>query len=87
MLSNKLMDRISLFCYALVSHMFATMHNPRMRGDKFEWDAFPEMMEDHCRVILCTFMSYSKNIKLECEDHAAKTGREIATDLVKWMTE
>jgi hypothetical protein len=56
-------------------------------GVKFTWDEFPEMMEEHCRDMLFTSVLYPKKQQQECEDHAAKTGREIAEKLVKWMTQ
>lgn len=77
-------NEIALFCYTAVSRMFATFHNPKMRGHKFTWDGFPEMMESFCRSM------YPYNVTAETQeefDHAARTGRQIAEQLVKWMRE
>lgn len=35
-----------LFVYAIVSRMFATFHNPKLRGPNFSWDHFGSMMMD-----------------------------------------
>ena len=86
-MTPKTQNDIALFCYSVVSHMFASMNNSRMRGPKFTWDEFPEMMEEHCRVMVFTSVLYPKKQQQECEDHAAQTGREIAENLVKWMTQ
>lgn len=36
----------ALFVYAMVSRMFATFCNPKMRGSNFSWDHFGSLMMD-----------------------------------------
>jgi hypothetical protein len=87
MLSLKLQNQVALVAYATVSSLFATFHNPKMRGANFTWENFPELAESH--VATQSFMSIvapTKKIQEEVEEHARKTGRQIAENLVSLMT-
>lgn len=77
-------NAISLFCYVAVSGLFATFHNPKMRGSEFTWDKFPEMMERHCRTMYPIQTGDFLDKEAEVA-HAARTGREIAEHLVDLM--
>lgn len=87
MISDKTKNAISLFCYATVSHMFAAMHNPRYRGDKFTWEGFPDWMESKCVAEVHVSVLYPEKQKKEVKEHAALTGKRIAQELVKIMEE
>lgn len=86
-LSDKTQNAISLFCYSAVSRTFASMHNPRYRGDKFTWEGFPDMMERHCGVQVHLSVLCPKDQEEEVKKHASLTGKRIAQELVKVMEE
>jgi len=86
-MTPKLQNEIALFCYASVSRMFAMFHNDEFRGPNFKWEEFAEMMEKHCKTNLFVNVKFPKKQKEECEEHAGNTAREIAENLVHWMTE
>lgn len=80
-------DKIALISYATVSHMFALFNNPKMRGPNFTWDKFPEIAARHS-----ADQVYLAHVVPETRKDIAKTqaeivGKQIAKDLVKWMTE
>jgi hypothetical protein len=70
---------VALACYAMVSNFFAMMHNPKFRGPNFEWENFPDMMAEHCKVQI---FIYLKRCNAEIESYAEECGREIAVRLV-----
>lgn len=80
--------QVTLFCHSFVGTMFAEMHNPKYRGDGFTWDNFPDMVERLCKVSVYQSVVF-KNDKLsnKYSEMAGKLGKEIATQLVKRMTE
>ena len=81
MISEKNKDKVSLICHATVASMFASFCNPKFRGPNFTWEKFPQMMEGMCATQV--FMANIKGDRQEVEDHAKKTGFEIAKGLVK----
>jgi hypothetical protein len=87
MLSAKLQNQVALLCYATVSHLFASFHNPRMRGEHFTWDMFPDIAAGQCQTQAFVNVVCSKKVRPEVDAHAEMTGREIAQQLVRWMTE
>jgi hypothetical protein len=87
MLSKKKEMEISIYCYAAVGGMMATMLNDKMRGKNFSWDLFPEIMETHCEINVILSVSMNKRIEMNCRKLAAETGRDIAKHWVKEMNE
>jgi hypothetical protein len=88
MISNKMFAEIELIAYATVSNMFATFHNEKYRGEKFEWSNFPKISEG--LVATQVFMSIPiKNKKKleEVQNYAKKRGYQIAEKLLKKMQE
>lgn len=86
MLSAKLQNQVALVAYATVSHLFATFHNSKMRGSNFTWEKFPELAES--QVATQAFMPIvapTKKIQKEVEEHAKKTGKQIAEKMVQLM--
>lgn len=63
--------------------MFATFLNDKMRGDKFTWDKFPDMMARHCALQVALNVKHAKKDEAEYEAKAEQYGREIATHLIK----
>lgn len=87
MLSQKMTNQIALIAYATVSNLFATFHNPKMRGEKFTWDKFPDIAESMVATqVFCNVVCKSQNKQKEAEEQGKKFAREIATRLVKEMT-
>ena len=89
MLSDKMKNQIALIAYATVSNLFAMGHNPRMRGQNFTWERFPDLAANMTgtQVFLNIPTSKNQNYQREIEEHARKTGREIAENLVRQMNE
>ena len=54
-----------------------------MRGDKFTWDKFPDMMARHCALQVALNVPHAKKDEVEYEAKAEQYGREIATRLIK----
>lgn len=75
--------RIANQCYAVVSDMFATFLDVKMRGEKFTWDKFPDMMASLCPRYVALNVKYLKKDEAEYETKAEEYGREIATRLIK----
>ena len=86
MISDNMKNRISLVCYATVSHLFSMYLNEKYRGPNFTWVDFPEKMEEQCEMQVILNIRPTRN-KEEILCHARDTGREIAGNMVKWMTE
>ena len=84
MLSNRTLDKISLTCYATVSHLFANFQNPEFRGPNFKWDNFPEIAKGHCETQVYCANIGTKKTQQECLEHARDTGEKIALNLIKW---
>ena len=88
MLSQTMNNKISLIAYATVSHLFALFHNPKMRGEHFTWEKFPELAESHVATqVFLNIPCNNKNKQKNIEEQGRKVGREIAEHLVKAMTE
>jgi hypothetical protein len=81
-ISNRNMDRVSLVCHATVAHTFAMFCNPIYRGNKFQWDKFPNMMKNKCReqVYMANIKGRDQNAVYE---HAEQTGFDIATKMIE----
>jgi hypothetical protein len=86
MLSKKKQMEVSLYCYAAVGGMMASMLNDKYRGKSFTWAKFPEMMERHCEINVCLSVVMSEQQQPACRKLASKTGKEIAESWVKEMT-
>lgn len=83
MLSVNLKNRISLLCYATVSHLFATFLNDKYRGPNFKWENFPKIAKSQCRgQVYMANIGNNKNRK-ECFEYAEEMGEEIAITLIK----
>lgn len=83
MLSVNLQNRISLHCYATVSHNFALLLNDRYRGPNFKWENFPKLAKMQCRgQVYMSNIGNNKNRK-ECLEYAEEIGEEIAIMLIK----
>lgn len=80
--SDKNKDRISLICYATVSHMFAEFCNDKFRGQNFKWEKFPEIMAIQCEMQVILVNLKGKNNEA-IKEHAKNTGKEIAQDMIK----
>jgi hypothetical protein len=88
MLSQKITNQITLIAYATVSNLFAAFHNPKMRGEKFTWDKFPDIAESMVATqVFCNVVCKSQNQQQKAEEQGKKVGREIAINLVNKMTE
>ena len=87
MLSNKIHSQVTLIAYATVSNMFATFHNPKMRGDNFNWTKFPDIAESIAeKQVMLGIVIDNKEKQKEAEQLGKKLGREIAVNLIKEMT-
>lgn len=88
MLSQKIQTQISLIAYATVSNLFATFHNEKMRGKNFTWEKFPNLAEKNVKtqIFLSVVLKDEKKQK-EAEEYGKKLGLEIASNMVKLMTE
>jgi len=75
--------RIANQCYAVVSGMFAMFLNDKMRGGRFTWDKFPDMMATSCAIQVALNVKHAKKDEAEYEAKAEEYGREIATHLIK----
>jgi hypothetical protein len=75
---------VALACYAIVSGMFAMMHNPRFRGPNFNWDEFAESMGERCEVDIFIYVHPCNE---EMKKYAKQCGSEIAERLVSRMKE
>lgn len=73
---------VALACYAMVSGVFAMMHNPKYRGPNFTWDNFSSMMGEHCKTQI---FIHIKQCNKEIEEYAKECGVEIAERLVYRM--
>lgn len=82
-LPNGLTDRIALGCYAIVSDNFATFHNVNMRGPKFIWENFPEMMRSRCGTNIFLNTAIPDRHKKAAKERAEKVGLEIAKKLIE----
>jgi hypothetical protein len=87
MLSAKKQMEISLVCHATVGNWMASMCNPKNRGSAFTWDKFPAMMAKQCRGQVFLQVPMSDRLREQCLEHAQQTGRQIAENWVKEMTE
>ena len=86
MLSQKINNQVTLIAYATVSNLFATFQNPKMRGEKFSWDKFPEIAESMVATqVFCNVVCKDSKKQKEAEMQGKKMGREIAANLVKQM--
>lgn len=87
MLSQKISTQIALIAYATVSDLFATFHNPKMRGENFTWDKFPEIVEGMVATqVFLNVVCKDKKNQQEAEEQGKKYAREIAEKMVKAMT-
>lgn len=87
MLSTKIHQQVTLIAYATVSNMFATFHNPKMRGEKFTWDKFPDIAERMTETQVMMGIVINNKVKQkEAQDLGKKIGREIAVNLINEMT-
>ena len=86
MLSAKISTQIKLVAYATVSNLFATFHNPKMRGENFSWDEFPKISESMVagQIFMSVVLKGNKKQK-EAKEYGQKIGYEIAEKLVKIM--
>lgn len=74
--------QIANVCYANVAGSFADFMNAKFQGPNFDWNKFPEMMEN--KAVLWLFMhDIVEGSKKENERTAKKFAREIAETLVK----
>ena len=87
MLSAKITNQITLVAYATVSNLFATFHNPKMRGEKFTWDNFPDIAQSMVatQVFMSVVIKDNKKQK-EAEEYGKKIAYQIAENLVNTMT-
>ncbi len=70
MLSVNLQNRISLHCYATVSHLFATFLNDKYRGPNFKWENFPKIAKSQCKgQVYMANIGNNKN-RNECFEYA-----------------
>lgn len=77
MMGKHLQNEVALQCYAVTSHMFATMCDPDMRGEKFNWNKFARAIENQCEFQCQLNMIIPKKHQKEAYAHARKTGGEI----------
>jgi hypothetical protein len=72
-----------MFVHTLVPRMFATFHNPKMRGPNFSWDHFGSMMMDTAA------LQYPVSCKkMPSDDTCNAVGyhaKELAESLVRTM--
>lgn len=73
---------ITLACYAMVSGVFASMHNTELRGANFKWEEFATMMGDHCNTHIFLYVNPCTD---KMKEYARKCGLEIAANLVSQM--
>lgn len=72
---------IANVCYANVAGSFADFMNAKFQGPNFDWNKFPEMMEN--KAVLWLFMhDIVEGSKKENERTAKKFAREIAETLI-----
>lgn len=70
------------YCSSFVAGMFANMHNPEYRGDKFTWGKFPDMVAGLVKAqIFIIFYKKPKNL-IEIEDWAFNRAKGIAESLL-----
>lgn len=81
MLTDKDKNKISLYCYAAVSGLFADFINAENRGPNFTWEKFPKMAADHCFASIFT-SSVPVHKLNEYKDNAFNLGQCIAKQLV-----
>lgn len=87
MLSQKISTQIALVAYATVSDLFATFHNPKMRGENFTWEKFPDIVEGMVATqVFMNIVCKDPKKQKEAEDQGKKYAREIAEKLIKAMT-
>jgi hypothetical protein len=80
-LSNRLKDKVALYCYAMVSGRFADMCCITNQGKLFNWTHFSESMAKHCAAnIFLYFDNNQKNLSAITE-YAGTIGAEIADTL------
>ena len=72
---------IANVCYANVVGTFADFMNSKFQGPNFDWNKFPEMMEN--KSTLWLYMHDVEGNKKENERTAKKFAREIAETLIK----
>lgn len=84
MLSDKLRNRITLLCYATVSHNFALLLNDKYRGPNFKWENFPKLAKVQCRGQVYMANIGSDKNKNDCFEFAEEIGEEIASNLIDW---
>lgn len=87
MLSQKISTQIALIAYATVSDLFATFHNPKMRGENFTWEKFPNIVEGMVATqVFMNVVCKDKKKQKEAEEQGKKYAREIAEKLITAMT-
>lgn len=87
MLSQKINSQIALIAYATVSDLFATFHNPKMRGENFTWEKFPNIVEGIVAAqVFCNVVCKDEKKQKLAEEQGRKFAHEIAERMVKAMT-
>ena len=86
-LPQTLQLNVSLVCYAIVSSNFATFQNPNMRGPSFSWDNFATLMKGRCESGVFLNVPVPEKYTESVRKFAGTAGAEIASYLVKQMTE
>ncbi len=87
MIPIRLRNKITISCYAMVSGLFADMHNPKCRGSKFSWDNFADMAGCHCEANIFVHIPVPDKYKTAVQQNAKILGLTIAQTLVQRMTE
>ncbi|MBB4865427.1 hypothetical protein HNP46_004308 [Pseudomonas nitritireducens] len=85
-LSDKVKIQSALFCYSYVSHSFASMQNPKYRGEKFSWETWPKWISDGAGIHVYVNVNCPESVSHLLEKHAKETALKIASDLVDLMT-
>ena len=85
MISNKKSQEIELHCLKTVSHMFATFHNPNLRGSNFSWETFASSMRDLFQAQILVSISSHKKQEKEIQELAGELAFHQALNLVTAM--
>jgi len=82
-MTPKLQNDIALWCHAAAIGFLQTYSEKTNQGPEFKWNNFPDMVAKYCETMVFVYVAYHKKHKYEVDEHASKTGREIAEKLVK----
>ena len=86
-LPKSLRLNVALACYAIVSENFASFQNPVMRGQNFQWESFPKMMQSRCETSVFLNVAIPEKHINAVKEFAANAVLEIATRLVQCMSQ